>query len=377
MRQWINLYENFQSNISGEFEESGWVYIESIEWVEMMDGGDGLMGVNFAATHYNKEWTEAAKDQTAKYAGMTVPPFIDEDQLWIAISNFLEAEGYKNLGAQFDIYGGSWYGGGINISVSDDIVAQGKSLLMKKRFKKESVNESFEETGQVVASNIIWDDHFDQQRPEPRAPGRFSVYFDHIEKNKEWLKAWRRYERGDVDYQTRRVPPFIDEMALRSEIKKLLEKDGLTVRDMDFQIEEYEQIWQGENRGWTGRSVSVITSNTLANQVRTVKMKKRFKKESVNENSDRWLEEDEFMVQALSFGVYAQRTPNIYNNWHNKYRLSDIEFDGKENIMDEMNVDLKKITDGKIRVIDIGWDSSIATGIYKIQHSPPKNFRQK
>lgn len=145
MRKWLDLYksyesslyENFQSNVPGEFEESGWIYIENIEWVEMMEH-EGLMTVEFAATHYNKEWTEAAKDRTGAHArsGLTVPPFIDEDQLWLAIAQFLEGEGYKDIAAQFDVYGGSWYGQGINISVSNEIVAQGRSLAMKKRFKK-------------------------------------------------------------------------------------------------------------------------------------------------------------------------------------------------------------------------------------------------
>lgn len=144
MRKWLGLYnlyesslsENFQSNVPGEFEESGWIYIENIEWIEMEEH-EGLMDVQFAATHYNKKWTEAAKD-TDRYSGMNfqTPPFIDEDQLWVAIAKFLEGEGYKDIAAQFDIYGDSWYGGGITISVSNEIVAQGKRLAMKKRFKK-------------------------------------------------------------------------------------------------------------------------------------------------------------------------------------------------------------------------------------------------
>ena len=61
--------------------------------------------------------------------------FVDKKAVGVIEAKREEA-GYKNLAAQFDVYGGSWSGDNITVSVSNDIVAQGKAMAMKKRFKK-------------------------------------------------------------------------------------------------------------------------------------------------------------------------------------------------------------------------------------------------
>ena len=108
-------------------------------------------------------------------------------------------------------------------------------------------------------------------------------------------------------------------------------------------------------------------------------MKKRFKQESINESSDRWLEEDEFLETAIPNKYAIHSNPDIYVEWYHKFQaeMQDIEFNGKQNIMNRMNGMLSYINRGKIKVVDIDYDWKTSSGVYKIQHSPPKNFREK
>ncbi len=150
IRKWLDLYESYESSLSEDqflpheiagpgagFEATGMAEISHIEWVEDLEH-EGQMVVYFKNYEHNNMWMD---NMETEYHNMTVPPFIDVDGLWWEVYHHLIQMGYKDLRAQFGIYDGTFYDNSISISVSNKIIAQSKSLEMKKRFKKESVNE--------------------------------------------------------------------------------------------------------------------------------------------------------------------------------------------------------------------------------------------
>lgn len=115
------------------------------------------------------------------------------------------------------------------------------------------LHESFEDTGNVIISNIEFYNENDSEY------GTMIVHFDNIESNSDW---------GDEGFDDD-IPYFIDEQGLYKEINKILNHMGYK-----HAVNQFEPA----DMSFAGDSMSFDTYPEFTKEIKRLKMQQRFKR---------------------------------------------------------------------------------------------------